>query len=307
MRSAFATLLFMSNLLKVSRGMATSARPLVLASDKMSLLRRSIDKQNIAPDSVTQYWKFIHRNCVVGYVTDRIASQLSQFPEILEMQRSKKILQFSNTTENAPHCDLTEAMTVVTSKLRSDGFIEGWRDELLPVVTSYGQTPLFLLERAACPVFGVKAYGVHVNGYVRSTNGDVSKLWVGIRSKTKSTYPGMLDHIVAGGQPHGISLMENVLKECDEEASIPINLAMNSLAVGAVSYTTTDSNANLKRDVIFCFDLELPESFQPTPSDGEVEGFLLKDMHWVVEKLGTDMSPAFKPNCELVIIDFLIR
>lgn len=307
MRSAFATLLFMSNLLKVSRGMATSARPLVLASDKMSLLRRSIDRQNIAPDSVTQYWKFIHRNCVVGYVTDRIASQLSQFPEILEMQRSKKILQFSNTMENAPHCDLTEAMTVVTSKLRSDGFIEAWRDELLPVVTSYGQTPLFLLERAACPVFGVKAYGVHVNGYVRSTNGDVSKLWVGIRSKTKSTYPGMLDHIVAGGQPHGISLMENVLKECDEEASIPINLAMNSLAVGAVSYTTTDSNENLKRDVIFCFDLELPESFQPTPSDGEVEGFLLKDMHWVVEKLGTDMSPAFKPNCELVIIDFLIR
>ena len=35
----------------------------------------------------------------------------------------------------------------------------------------------------------------------------------------------MLDHIVAGGQPHGISVVENVRKECEEEASIPLALA----------------------------------------------------------------------------------
>lgn len=307
MFSVLVAIAAMSSLFKFSRGMATASRPMVLTSEKMQMLRTSIDSQNIAPDAVAQYWKFVHQNGIVGYVTDRIASQLNQFTDILDVKRDRKTLKFASVLEQASQDDLTEAMSVVTTKLRVDGFIEGWRDELLPVVTSYGQSPLFLIERAACPIFGVKAYGVHVNGYVRSANGKISKLWVGIRSKRKSTYPGMLDHIVAGGQPHGISLMENVLKECDEEASIPFDLAKNCLPVGAVSYTTTDSKENLKRDVIFCFDLELPETFQPTPSDGEVEAFLLKDIEWVVEKLGNDESPAYKPNCELVIIDFFIR
>lgn len=30
-------------------------------------------------------------------------------------------------------------------------------------------------------------------------------------------WPGMLDHMVAGGLPHGISPLENVFKECQEE------------------------------------------------------------------------------------------
>lgn len=35
----------------------------------------------------------------------------------------------------------------------------------------------------------------------------------------------MYDHIVAGGQPYGITPIDNVIKECEEEASIPIELA----------------------------------------------------------------------------------
>lgn len=36
-----------------------------------------------------------------------------------------------------------------------------------------------------------------MNGYVE-LNGQ-KHLWIGKRSPTKSTYPGMLDHLVAGG------------------------------------------------------------------------------------------------------------
>lgn len=44
----------------------------------------------------------------------------------------------------------------------------------------------------------MQSFGVHMNGYV---NIDGEKhLWVARRSDTKSTYPGRLDHIVAGGQ-----------------------------------------------------------------------------------------------------------
>ena len=46
-------------------------------------------------------------------------------------------------------------------------------------------------------------------------------MWMARRSPTKSKYPNMLDHIVAGGQPVGIGLMDNVVKECMEEAGIP--------------------------------------------------------------------------------------
>ena len=78
------------------------------------------------------------------------------------------------------------------------------------------------MERAAVPWFGMKAYGVHINGFVRDEKtGEVSHLWVARRAKNKSTFPGMLDHIVAGGQPFGISPFENVIKECYEEANIP--------------------------------------------------------------------------------------
>lgn len=68
--------------------------------------------------------------------------------------------------------------------------ITGWRDELLPVVDSFSDDPVLLLERAAIPLFGFKAYGVHINGFVRDDKTKKIMLWVAKRSKTKSTFPG---------------------------------------------------------------------------------------------------------------------
>src|SRR3546814_1449713 len=79
------------------------------------------------------------------------------------------------------------------------------------------------MERGAVPLFGVPAFGVHVNGYVATADGP--RLWVGRRAKHKMVAPGKLDHLVAGGQPYGLGLMENVVKEAQEEASIPADLA----------------------------------------------------------------------------------
>ncbi|KAG9153190.1 hypothetical protein Leryth_020595 [Lithospermum erythrorhizon] len=71
----------------------------------------------------------------------------------------------------------------------------------------HGAPALFAMERAAAPYFGIKAYGVHMNGYVER---DGKKfLWVGKRSNLKPTYPGML-------VPHGTSCQENLIKECEE-------------------------------------------------------------------------------------------
>ncbi len=84
------------------------------------------------------------------------------------------------------------------AQLRDEGVLTGWRSELYPVLTSFQGQPLALVERAAAVHLGIKAYGVHVNGYVETERG--VELWVATRSRSKPTWPGRLDHIVAGGQ-----------------------------------------------------------------------------------------------------------
>lgn len=46
--------------------------------------------------------------------------------------------------------------------------------------------------------YGVKAYGVHINGWSQTSQGP--ELWVARRSPTKQKWPGKLDHLAAGGQ-----------------------------------------------------------------------------------------------------------
>ena len=55
----------------------------------------------------------------------------------------------------------------VLQQLREEGVITGWRDELYPVTSGFYASPVMLIERAAATHFGIKAYGVHINGYVK--------------------------------------------------------------------------------------------------------------------------------------------
>ena len=197
----------------------------------------------------------------------------------------------------------SEAIMPGLEKLRDQGVITGWRDEIFPVTMGYGVPPLFRIERAAASLLGVRAYGVHVNGFVTLPDGE-KELWVGKRAKNKQTFPSKLDHLVAGGLPDGMPPYECVIKECAEEASVPESLARNAKAVGLVSYTMNYKGC-CKRDVLFCYDLELPVDFVPTPDDGEVESFTRDKISEVLEIMAT--TEDFKENCCLVIIDFAVR
>jgi hypothetical protein len=66
-----------------------------------------------------------------------------------------------------------------------------------------------------------------------------------------------------------------------------------------------ETGKGLKPDTLYCYDLELPPEFEPHCSDGEVEEFYL----WPIERVAQIVreSDEFKPNCSLVVIDFLIR
>ena len=197
----------------------------------------------------------------------------------------------------------TAAVGRCLRSLHGEGLFTGWREELLAVSASWSSPPLFLLERAAVPSFGVRAFGVHVNCYVQLESGEL-EMWVARRSRTKQTWPGALDHMVAGGQPHGISPRDNVIKEAGEEAGVPEDLARRAIPAGVVSYEVIVPEG-LKRDVLFCYDLELPPCFKPVAADGEVEEFFLMPVSKVVELVAS--TEEYKPNCRLVCMDFFCR
>lgn len=196
----------------------------------------------------------------------------------------------------------TAALDSFLRDLRRDGWFPAWRDERYPLTPDLKRPALMAMERAAVPHFGVRAYGVHLTGYVRRADG--LHLWVPRRARGKSTYPGMLDNTVAGGQPEGLGLMENVIKECGEEASIPPALARRAKAVGAITYCC-QSGMTLKPDVQYVFDLELPGDFVCRSNDGEAESFELWPAADVMARVRD--SADFKYNCNLVLIDFFVR
>lgn len=150
-----------------------------------------------------------------------------------------------------------------------------------------------------------------------------------------SNFPSQ-DHVAAGGQPHDLSLFENVVKECEEEAGIPRHVVEQGLRpVGAISsrrhnkksdtivrdihvcsltlccfISITDlvkTPTSQERVVLFTYDLYLPESFKPQAVDGEVHEFFRCDMHDLLDRMLLDYPDPIKPNCCVVMIDCLLR
>ncbi|NIA71133.1 DUF4743 domain-containing protein [Pelagibius litoralis] len=244
------------------------------------------------------YLPFLVDGSAVGGLARDFPDTLSAFPKVFDIGKDAVSLSPALSGFESRSAALTE----VVGELRAAGAFPGWRGEDYAVSLKWGQAPLFRMERAAVPRFGLPCYGVHVNGFVRGRQG--IEMWIGRRALDKPTAPGKLDHLTAGGQPYGLGLMENVIKECGEEAGVSPALAARALPVGAVKYRCAMPDG-LRNDVAFCYDLELPADFVPQNSDGEVESFEL----WPMEKVLAVVreSEDFKFNVALVIIDFALR
>ena len=193
------------------------------------------------------------------------------------------------------------ALGEVAAHLASAG-IASLRREAFDVRAAPGSEVLARLDRGALSPLGVISQGAHMNGRVRRPDG--LHLWVGWRSKDKSVAPGKLDNLVAGGVPSGLSPMQTLLKEAAEEASMTPALAAQARQVSRVSYRMADG-PGIRRDVLHCFDLDLPEDFAPAPADDEVERFEL----WPAERLLRTVRETsdVKFNVNLVLIDLFLR
>lgn len=206
----------------------------------------------------------------------------------------------------APHQATPDArsrtLADIAGPLAAAGFGPKLHGELYAAKTSWAAPEVFRLDRSLVPGFGVRAYGVHLNGFVRTSQG--LSLWVGHRALDRTVEPGKVDNMVAGGQPAGLSLIDNVIKECGEEAGIPPALAARAQPVGAIRYAFT-TRSGLRNDTMFCFDLEVPADVTPVSVDGEVSSFTLMPVEDVLALVRETETVKF--NVNLVIIDFAIR
>ncbi len=177
-----------------------------------------------------------------------------------------------------------------------------WRDESFDVRADPDGSAVALLDRGALPAFGVQADGVHLNGFVQ--RGGTTLLWVARRAGHKLLDPGKLDHLVGGGVSAGLTPLQTLAKEAAEEADLPEALVRTARPVAIISYAL-QREEGLRRDRLHCYDLMLPEGFEPRPQDGEVEAFELWDLPRVLDRVRR--TDDFKFNVNLVLIDLFLR
>ncbi|KAL8372409.1 hypothetical protein RB595_001960 [Gaeumannomyces hyphopodioides] len=265
----------------------------------------------------------------LGYMRRDVCDRLLQVPEAL---RGEVRLDAANNTvsvfqwpgEGLDEPERTRRVAAVAQHLREAAafpiLVKGWRDELWPVFgpssssSSSGSDDgelIFSMERAALGLIGSMRYGVHVNAYVVAPDAPHGiRVWVPTRAATKSSFSGMLDNAVGGGLMTGEDPFECMVREADEEASLPEAVVRaRATAAGALTYVyVTDARSGEEGHVYpeceWMYDLELPEGTTPRPKDGEVESFALMDVPDVQANLA---AGRFKPNCAAVTLDFFIR
>ena len=261
----------------------------------MSYLERIRTCNNFNP---THYRPLLINQQVYGYVQPAFATHLAAWQTVFHVTDQAVSLnpEFSSYTARS------QAVAPIFRQLHEAGVIDTWVNEAYPITHAFGADAQLEVERAATNFLGVKTFGIHVNGLVRKADG--IHVWVGTRSLDKPFWPGKLDQMVAGGQPVGLGLLENVIKEAQEEANIPFALAQQAQAVGTVSYQQQGWRG-LDNSTIYIYDLWLPEDFVPENTDGEVIDFALIPLAEIAYM--TEHTTEFKDNCNLVNIELLLR
>lgn len=233
----------------------------------------------------------------VGWVSPELAQALTFHPQVMHFDGGGVALAGRFRTP----AQRSDALGALCHDLSLRGFGR-LRNELFDIRETAEGPALGTLDRGMVGQFGVIGQGVHLNGRVQRPDG--LHLWVGIRAADKKVAPGQLDNLVAGGIPAGLTAEATLLKEGEEEASLPPSLTAQARRVGRLSYVMANEEG-LRRDVLHCFDLDLPEGFTPRPNDDEVERFELWPAMRLLEAVRDTATVKF--NVNLVLLDLFLR
>ncbi|GAA96130.1 uncharacterized protein L969DRAFT_44102 [Mixia osmundae IAM 14324] len=276
------------------------------------------DSVNVTRYHGLQCWEWLFSDSATPTLdstpsTDLLAVGLS--PALREQGKDEITAQFDRIIRN-----WKESRTFLDE-------LSGWRDERYAIYgpkaisqpTSAvchlpGGNIIFEIERAACSLFGFATFGVHLTAYHQDPGTGGLVVWVAKRSPDKQTWPGALDNTVAGGITASDSPFESILRECSEEASLsPAFVRQRIRSAGILSYTYFNAGGWLQPELQYIYDLPLdaPKGDltpglwpQTNADDGEVAQFECLPVQELIPKL---LAGEFKPNCALVLLDFLIR
>ena len=264
-----------------------STHPIPTATDDAAPFLRHIAACRTAVLPGTRL-RFVFGGIPVGFVAASLAARLRDMDGF-------------TVSDGGVACAGQDALDAALARLWADGTLHR-RGEAFDIRADHAGPSLGTIDRGALPAFGVAAAGVHVNGLVERPDG--LHVWIAKRAANKPTDPGKLDHVTAGGIPAGLSPAATLVKEAGEEASVPPELAAGAHPVGVIAYAM-ERPEGLRRDRLYCYDLMLPDGFEPRPADGEAAWFAL----WPVARVLATVRDTddFKFNVSVVLIDLFIR
>lgn len=223
-----------------------------------------------------RYLRFTAEGHEIGWLRPALAARLAAWPGVFDVQTGQVgLLQ-------------VDQLAAVVEQLAREGFVPGWRNE------RYRIADLFEIERAAARPFGLTTQAVHVNGIVAG-----KAMWIARSSPAKPIDPGLLDNLVGGGMTAGLTRAEVLEKEAWEEAGIGAELARRATPGGTVRILR-EVPEGVQSEVIYVYDLALPEDFEPKNQDGEVSQFMLLPFGEIAESKLTF-------EAALVVKDYLKR
>lgn len=241
-----------------------------------------------------------------------IVSQMPWTSDFIIDHEERSVHLESADKDYAQSC--TAALSFLIQKaIDQDTFrvIHGVHSEFYPII---GANYPVSLERYASNLFGIISRGAHLTVYTKSAKDGEMKIWVPRRAKHLFTYPGKLDTTVAGGVATGEGGFECIVREAEEEASLPEQLVRSrAKAAGNISYVGVKDVTNggdsgevglIAMDCVYVFDLEVEKGIVCQQNDEEVEEFSLMSVDEVKDALSRS---EFKTNSALVMIDFFIR
>jgi len=245
---------------------------------------------------------FMIESSILGYIHNKNIHLFQSFDAIFafEQKEGQSIITFQPSIKTFEQ--RSKAVNEVAQQWYQSSALSSWVGEQYDVSTAFNQTVFFTIERSAASLLGIKKYGIHINAWVKKQDGIY--IWVAKRAMDKHTFPGKLDHLVAGGHGSGYRIEETMIKECAEEANIPQTIAQQAQAVSMITYVM-DNKQKLQQDHLFVYDLQLDTDFVPHNTDGEAEEFYLWPVAKVLDRVA--YTRDYKINCNLVIIDFAVR
>jgi isopentenyldiphosphate isomerase len=223
------------------------------------------------------------------------------------LDHSRRTVHLLPTNSATP---LTTALKTLTDKtIEQDTFriIHREHSEIYPILGVANLT----IERYFTPLFGTISRGAHMTVFTTVAPSYDMKIWVPRRSLSCFTYPGCLDTTVAGGLPAGENPLDCIVREAEEEASLPEALVRKyATAVGVLSYIQQSGKGDggeiglIAPDLIYVYDMCVEESVVCKPHDDEVKEFYLMSVEEVKDSLARG---KWKMNSAVVVIDFFIR